>query len=380
MEHWLISIRCENSESQGLWESLRKDALNPTVCSSFVFSVEQQFKSGSLDSLVALADDLNKLDHQLEGVLRKVERQYVDIEPNPQLLIEVNNRGAREYISPSAYLADFHWDISKYPPSKTLSELSSIIEERLRGLDDDLKAKTSKFVELRNALSQLNKKESGGLLNKDLSEVLTHENCSREDFINTDYLKTFLVIVPKKDIEVWINSYESLTNRVIPRSTKQFDYNDKDNYTLWRVVILKVGQEEFLNAAKKAKIAVREFEYNPDQRILDKQNSKKLRDDFDNQQLQLSGHCKSVFGELFISLIHLKAMRIYTESILRYSLPPQFFSFIVTPKEGKEKKILDSLIKKFIKPGEKSDLYCSKEESEEGEDFFPFAFLRIPKY
>ena len=380
MEHWLISFRCHNSESASLWETLRSDILMASACTTCTFSIDQQFKSGSLDSLVALADDLNKLDHQLESTVRKVERQYTDLDPNPQLEIILSNRGAQERMPPSKYLESFHWDISKYPPSKTLSELAGIIDERLHNLDEDLKSKSSRFIEARNSLSQATKKETGGLLSKDLNEVLTPGVCTAEDFVNTEYLKTLLVVVPKKEVQGWLDGYEFLSARVVPQSTKQFTVDDKEGLTLWRVVVLKLGQEEFLNAAKKNRWAVREFEYNPEQYEIEKSSRNKLRRDFNDLQTQLGGQCKNVFSELFIAWTHLKAIRVYTESILRYSLPPQFLSVIVTPRDGKEKKIIDGLVRRFLKPGEKADMYCAKETSEDGEDFFPFVFLRMPRY
>ena len=380
MEHWLISFRCQNSERANLWETLKSEVLVPGVCSTCTLELDQQFKSGSLDSLVALADDLNKLDHQLESTVRKVERQYTDIDPNPQLEIIVSVRGAQDRMPPSKYLETFHWDISKYPPSKTLSELAAVIDERLHNLDDDLKTKTSRFIEARNSLSQATKKETGGLLSKDLNEVLTPAVCAFDDFINTEYLKTLLVVVPKKEVQTWLEGYEFLSDRVVPQSTKQFTVDDKEGLTLWRVVILKLGQEEFLNAAKKNRWVVREFEYNPEQYEIEKNSRNKLRKDFNELQIQLSGQCKNVFSELFIAWTHLKAIRVYTESILRYSLPPQFLSVIVTSRDGREKKIIDGLVKKFLRPGEKADMYCSKEISEDGEDFFPFVFLRMPRY
>ena len=198
--------------------------------------------------------------------------------------------------------------------------------------------------------------------------------------MNTEYLKTLLVVVPKKEVQGWLEGYEFLSARVVPQSTKQFTVDDKEGLTLWRVVVLKLGQEEFLNAAKKNRWAVREFEYNPEQYEIEKSSRNKLRRDFNDLQTQLSGQCKNVFSELFIAWTHLKAIRVYTESILRYSLPPQFLSVIVTPRDGKEKKIIDGLVRRFLKPGEKADMYCAKETSEDGEDFFPFVFLRMPRY
>lgn len=380
MENWLISFKSRPEERAQLWESLRNEVLTNNVCTTSTFSIDQQFKSGSLDSLVAMADDLSKLDHQLEATIRKLERQYLDLEPNPKLTISLSSRGNITDESPSSYLASFKWDISKYPPSKSLQELALMIDERLKKLDEDIKKENTEYIEMRNAVSQITKRESGGLINRDLNEILVPSICTSEDFINTDYLKTLLVIVPKKELDQWLTTYEFLSPKVVPQSTKQFNVDDKDGYTLWRVVILKVGESEFLVNAKKNRWAVREFEYNPQGYAEEKKTNEKVKIDFKNKQKVLTELCKSVFSELFIALTHLKAMRVYIESVLRYSLPPQYFSIVVTPKEGQQKRILSSLVNKFLKPGEKASMYCSKEESEDGEDFFPFVFLRMPKY
>jgi V-type H+-transporting ATPase subunit C len=383
MEHWLISFKSSQSESANLWHSLRNDQLNKHLCGTHTFNIDQQFKSGSLDSLVAVADELSRLDHQLESSLRKIERQCFDLDPNPSLTIclpSKDNKDNKEYVTTSNYLANFKWDVTKYAPSNSLSELAQLIEDRLHKLDDDVKAQTAKFVEQRNALSQVSKRDTGGLASRDLNEVLTVEVCNAGDFINSEYLKTLVVAVPKKDIETWLREYEFLSDRVVPGSAKQFNVEDKDNLTLWRVVILKVGLDEVVAKAKKSRWVIREFDFNPDQTEINKKQVDELKAEFAKKQAILLGLCKSVFSELFIALVHLKALRIYGESILRYSLPPQFFSVIVTPKDGKQKKILDGLVKRFMKSGEKADVYCTKEESEDGEDFFPFVFIRMPKF
>ena len=383
MEHWLISFKAGQSESAELWSSLRNEQLNKSLCTSHTFNIDQQFKSGSLDALVAVADELTRLDHQVESALRKIERQCFDLDPNPSLTIclpSKDNKDNKEYVSSSNYLATFKWDVTKYAPSNSLSELAQLVEDRLHKLDDDVKAQTAKFIEQRNALSQSSKKESGGLAGRDLSEVLTAEVCSASDFINSEYLKTLVVAVPKKDIELWVREYEFLSDRVVPGSAKQFNVEDKDNLTLWRIVILKNAIDEVVTKAKKSRWVVREFEFNPEQNEVDKRLREEMKAEFLKKQAILLGLCKSVFSELFIAMAHLKALRVYAESILRYSLPPQFFCVFVTPKDGKQKKILDGLVKRFMKSGERADMFCSKEESEEGEDFFPFVFIRLPKF
>ena len=60
-------------------------------------------------------------------------------------------------------------------------------------------------------------------------------------------------------------------------------------------------------------------------------------------QVQILSWCKSHFGEVYTGWMHLKVIRAYAESILRYGVPP----------EGRPKYILT-----FIQPTGKSDKPC----------------------
>jgi len=263
------------------------------------------------------------------------------------------------------------------PPTKTSQELAGLIEERMRALDDDVKNKTVRYQEAKTSLGAITKKESGNLYNKDLSEILNASIANPEDFMNTDHLKTYLVVLPKKDIRRWMETYEFLDSGVVPRSTKQFDVEDKD-LTLWRVVILKPSADSFITALKQNKWTAREFSFDPAYTETQAASKEKVNKQFQTQHNLLWRACKVVFSELYVALIHLKAMRVFAESVLRYSLPPQFVSFFIAPERDREKRVLDSLIKKFMRPGETADMYGSRDDSEENEDFFPFVFVRLP--
>jgi len=184
-------------------------------------------------------------------------------------------------------------------------------------------------------------------------------------------------VIPKKDVKRWIDTYEFLDTGVVPRSTKQFEVEDKE-LTLWRCVVLKPSADSFVNAIKQNKWMPREFSFDPNYSENKSSNKDQVNKHFQTQHNLLWRACKVVFSELFIALLHLKAMRIFAESVLRFSLPPQFVSFFVLPERDREKRILDSLIKKFMRPGETADMYGSKDDSEENEDFFPFVLIRLP--
>lgn len=76
---------------------------------------------------------------------------------------------------------------------------------------------------------------------RDLVDVLKDPFVKPKDFVYTDYLTTVVAIVPKAQIQEFLACYELLTENVLPKSAKQFQVEDKDNLTAWRVVLMKTN-------------------------------------------------------------------------------------------------------------------------------------------
>jgi len=67
---------------------------------------------------------------------------------------------------------------------------------------------------------------------------------------------------------------------------------------------------------------------------------KKLDTEKDDQQKKLIRWCKVNFAEGFTAWIHLKAVRAFVESVLRFGLPINFQAILMEiHKKGNEKKI-----------------------------------------
>ena len=92
---------------------------------------------------------------------------------------------------------------------------------------------------------------------------------------------------------------------------------------------------------------MREFVFEPNKVTEDA--AKKLRDEAEEQRLKLllSKWCDINFAEAFKMMMHLKAVRVFVESVLRYGLTPKatgmgagpgpnFQSVLLQPKKGKE--------------------------------------------
>ena len=69
-------------------------------------------------------------------------------------------------------------------------------------------------------------------------------------------------------------------------------------------------------------------------------------------------------------------MRAYIDGVLRFGIPPRFFIGIVKPAKGKEKSILTLMSDNFCDPTMK-EMYGSKEETADTEDFFPFVMVPL---
>ena len=69
-------------------------------------------------------------------------------------------------------------------------------------------------------------------------------------------------------------------------------------------------------------------------------------------------------------------MRTYIDGVLRFGIPPKFFLSIVKPAKNQEKKVLSTLMEQFADPTMK-EMYGTKEELNDTEDFFPFVLVNL---
>jgi V-type H+-transporting ATPase subunit C len=74
--------------------------------------------------------------------------------------------------------------------------------------------------------------------------------------------------------------------------------------------------------------------------------------------------------------MHLKVMRTYIDGVLRFGIPPNFYIGVIKPLKIHEKKILQVLSENFCDPAMK-DMYGSKEDSNDTEDFWPFVLIHL---
>jgi V-type H+-transporting ATPase subunit C len=125
----------------------------------------------------------------------------------------------------------------------------------------------------------------------------------------------------------WLDQYEKLAQMVVPRSSTKIA--EDDEFALFNVTLFQRVLDEFTTKAREKKFIVRDFKWNPEQLSDDKKKYQELVQSEKEQWGTLVRLCKANFAETYASWMHLKVLRMFIESILRYGLPPDFQTILV---------------------------------------------------
>uniref|UniRef100_A0A1L8DF84 V-type proton ATPase subunit C n=1 Tax=Nyssomyia neivai TaxID=330878 RepID=A0A1L8DF84_9DIPT len=333
-EYWLISAPGDKT-CQQTWETMNNvTSKQGNLCENFKMHIPD-LKVGTLDQLVGLSDDLGKLDTYVESITRKVALYLGEVLEDQRDKLQENLLANNTELP--TYITRFQWDMAKYPIKQSLRNIADIISKQVGQIDADLKVKSSAYNSLKGNLQNLEKKQTGSLLTRNLADIV-----KREHFIlDSEYLTTLLVIVPKAMVHDWNGHYEKLTDMIVPRSTLCIT-QDQD-FALYTVTLFKKVVDEFKLHAREKKFVVREFTYNEEELAAGKNEITKLVTDKKKQFGPLVRWLKVNFSECFCAWIHVKALRVFVESVLRYGLPVNFQAILIHPHKKSTKKLREIL-------------------------------------
>lgn len=328
--YWAVSLPVgQGSAPSSIWsrlqESISKQAFDTPL---YRFSIPN-LRIGTLDSLLALSDDLLKSNNFIEGVSHKIRRQIEELE---RISGVVSSSLTVDGVPVDSYLTRFVWDEAKYPTMSPLRDIVDGIHVQIAKIEDDLKVRVSEYNSVKSQLNAINRKQAGSLAVRDLSNLV-----KPQDIIATEHLTTLLAIVPKYSQKDWLSSYETLTTYVVPRSSKKL--HEDSEYVLYTVTLFSRDADNFRIKARERNFQIRDVEHNSETQETRKQEIEKLIQDQEALKSSLLQWCYTSYGEVFSSWMHFCAVRIFSESILRYGLPPSFLSVVLSPSLKSEKKV-----------------------------------------
>lgn len=331
MDYWLISLPGEKTPQQA-FEKLNN--VTSTLSTNWKFNTPE-LKVGTLDVLVGLSDELTKHDTFCESTTRRVVGVLSDVleggQAKLQESLKVNG------LDLESYLTRFTWETGKYPPKQPLPSLTEIIVGQVAKIEADLKTRAKNYLDLKNSLNQMDRKETGSLMTKNLGGLV-----KKEHFVmDSEYLVTLLVVVPLAIGNDWWLRYERLAEFVVPRSS--YLVTQDTDHMLVTVTLFRRCQDDFKHKCRENKFMVRDFIY--DEKILQssKEERARLADDKQRQYAPLVRWLTVNFSEAFIAWIHVKALRVFVESVLRYGLPVNFQAVLMRPNRKTSKKLRDTL-------------------------------------
>ncbi|NWW92620.1 VATC2 ATPase, partial [Rhynochetos jubatus] len=367
-EFWLISAPGDKTNLQA-WERMNTVTAKSNLSSNSKFHIPD-LKVGTLDALVGLSDELGKLDSFAESTIKKIAQYIGEVMEDSKDKVQENLLA--NGVDLISYLTRFEWDMAKYPIKQPLKNISEALAKQVTQIETDLKTRSAAYNNIKGNLQSLEKKTVGNLLTRTLADIV-----HKEDFVlNSEYLITLLVVVPKSSYVQWQKTYESLSDMVVPRSTKMIAEDAEGG--LFTVTLFRKVMDDFKAKARENRFMVREFYFDEKELKCEKEELMKLASDKKQQYVKfpqqpamapvmvgsygaasrsaeiavllcpfsqgpLLRWLKVNFSEAFVAWIHVKALRVFVESVLRYGLPVNFQAMLLQPNRKSVKRLRDVL-------------------------------------
>uniref|UniRef100_A0A672RAX8 V-type proton ATPase subunit C n=1 Tax=Sinocyclocheilus grahami TaxID=75366 RepID=A0A672RAX8_SINGR len=320
MEFWLISVPLDKISCQSLEKLKRVSAKTGLATSSRIHIPE--LKVGTLDVLLGVSDDLSRLDSYTEGLLLP-DSVFFDVS-----------------VDLATYVTRFQWDRAKYPTAQPLKTLTDIISKQVSQVDTELKSRRAVYSHVNASIQSFERKTEGSLQTRALTNIVKKEDL----VLNSEYLTTLLVVVPSlgDGFQLIGSVYFVSVSDISIKPSWTFSLVEDADAGIFTVTLFKNVIAEFKTNAKKFTVR----EYNLDE--AEKQMQEMSRLTVNKKELTFVCWLKVNFSEIFVAWIHIKVLRTFVESVLRYGLPVSFQAILLQPSKKNRKQLrqqLNSLFK-----------------------------------
>jgi len=158
---------------------------------------------------------------------------------------------------------------------------------------------------------------------------------------DSEYLETQLIAVPKPMVKDFLKSYESLSEMVVPRSANQVAADDE--FILYAVVVFKKHSADFIHKCREKRWTPRDYKF----KAGGKEEEAKEVDKLSQDERKLRGEALRLgitgYSESAMIWVHVLALRVFVETVLRYGLPLDFVCGLVQTNAKLAKKAKASL-------------------------------------
>ncbi len=385
MSYWIVACGTSGTNKDMFLDGLkaRLTRNQKLVEEIHLFDVPESMKFGSFDSLIKLVDELTKYDSQIESVVRRVERQWQELDRSSELCIHLQ----RSQVPVKDYIDLFKWDDMKFPRGRSIQDNIQSLLNVAQKVDEEIKNNIQAFTDAKQQANLFSKKDQVSHMQRDLVDLLTPNCVEDSDFVYSEHLTTLIVVIPRGCECDFITNYESFDKFVVPESGKRIAPDDKEGNSIWRVVMFKSACDAFKASARQNRFLVRDFSYDKGkyQEIMNSRTASET--ELRRQEGVLSRVCQIAFSDVFVAWTHLKAIRIFVEAVLRYGVPPAFGAYILKPGRfaSRQSKLKSELLAVFCDNTEglsgQSAIQADVREGqqlgneEEGNEYYPYILV-----
>jgi V-type H+-transporting ATPase subunit C len=217
-ELWLTTIPIKNESPDTVYEKLKEPVELGRSQARIHRIIIPDLVVGTLDTLMTLAEDLIKHCNQVEQILRKIERQYIEISGSSKISLNVNNKSVEEF------LRKFEWDFARYQhQNRPLSEIITQILSSTAKADDELKKIASLYNEKQSAYNSLQRRKIINMSLSDFEDFLTPDEAARIELLDSDSLLTVAAAIPIAIEADFLKKYMLIGNDIASLGSIDFE-------------------------------------------------------------------------------------------------------------------------------------------------------------
>lgn len=136
-----------------------------------------------------------------------------------------------------------------------------------------------------------------------------------------------LVAVPSQSAKDFLKSYETVSPMVVPRSCTEISSDGE--FVLFAVVVFKKHAAEFVHKSREKRWTPRDYKFKEG----GKEEEAREVDRLSQDERKLWGEAlrlgRTGYSESVMIWIHVLALRVFVETVLRYGLPLDFVCALV---------------------------------------------------
>jgi V-type H+-transporting ATPase subunit C len=161
---WLVTIPNNKESPDTTYHNIQNSITASGLCKTFRFEVPN-LVVGTLDTLMALSDDLGKICNQVDVVAKKIERQYVEVSEGTPEPLRVNETTVDSYIK------KFQWDFARFQhQGRQLTEIVEQIQAMSGKIDEELKTLVGNYTEKNLLLAAIKRRKQINLSTSDFED------------------------------------------------------------------------------------------------------------------------------------------------------------------------------------------------------------------